>query len=39
MVEVIQPTARNLLPLNELSAASVVKKGEIQWLDLVRSSL
>ena len=39
MFEVIQPTAKILLPLNERSAASVFKEAEIQWLDLVRSSL
>ncbi len=39
MVEVIQPTARILLPLQQRDATSVVKAAEKEWLDLLCSSI
>ena len=39
MLKVIQPTARILLPLQKQDAASVAKAAEVQWLELLRSSI
>ena len=39
MLNVIQPTARILLPLQKRDTASVAKAAEVQWLELLRSSI
>ena len=39
MLKLIQPTARILLPLQKRDAASVAKAAEVQWLELLRSSI
>ena len=39
MLKVIQPTARILLPLQKRDAASVAKAAEVQWLELLCSSI
>ena len=39
MLKVIQPTARILLPLQKRDAASIAKAAEVQWLELLHSSI
>ena len=39
MVEVMKPSAQVLLPQSERNAASIAKKAENEWLDLLRSSV
>ena len=39
MLKVIQPNARILLPLQKQDTASVAKAAEVQWLELLRSSI
>ena len=39
MLKVIQPTVRILLPLQKRDAASVAKAAEVQWLELLHSSI